>query len=72
MFSQQCTFTILDGHCSPGFFAKGRRRLATKLVNSNIGINMEINMGINVGINIGINMGIPYKFPICLLKPIKI
>ena len=64
MFSQKHTFKILACHFPPGFFAEGRRRLATKLVNSNMGNNMGINMGINMGNNMRINIGIPYKFPI--------
>ena len=60
MFSQTCTFKILECHFPPGFFAEGRRGLAKKLVNSNMGTNMEI------------NMGIPYKFLIVLLKQIEI
>ena len=52
-------FQNLEGHFPPGFFTEGRRGLAKKLVNSNIGINM----GITMGNNMGIHMGIPHKFP---------
>ena len=43
--SLKAHFQNLDCHFPPGFFAEGRRGLAKKLFNSNIGINMGINMG---------------------------
>ena len=55
ILSKKHIFNILECHFPPGFFAEGRRGLAKKLFNSNMGNNMGINMGMNMGIDMGNN-----------------